>query len=106
MFSAPQLAFEQVMADEELLDPLIVTEPAEPPFTPSTSAVVYAGAPLVPVALFRTVPAPAFARAACSVPEVVTAALGVLLRTVPSPVKVTLVTVPEPPPPTCAHVPL
>ena len=62
------------------------------------------GAAALPVGLPKTVPAPAFAKAAVTVPLVVTAADGVLLRTVPSPVKVTLVTVPEPAAPPSAKV--
>src|SRR5271168_143011 len=68
--------------------------PAVVAFLPNTGAAVYAGAaellPLFP----RTLPAPALARLAVTVPEEVTALDGVELKTVPSPVKVTLVTLP------------
>jgi len=60
----------------------------------TTGAPVYVGAAEEPVAFPRTVFALADAKAAVNVPLVVTAELGVLLRTVPSPVNVTLVTVP------------
>jgi hypothetical protein len=59
---------------------------------------LYAGAAVDPVTLLRNVPAVAVFSVAFSVPVVVTAVEGVLLRTVPSPVNVTDVTVPEPPP--------
>jgi hypothetical protein len=71
-------------------------EPVDVPGMPSTGAIVYEGAADEVVLLPNSVPPAAFASAAVSVPDEVTAALGVLLRTVPSPVKVTLVTVPVP----------
>lgn len=70
-----------------------VTDPRVPAL-PSVGVDVYVGAAEEPVAFPRTVPAPAFARAAVTVPLVVTAEDGVEERTVPSPVNVTDVTVP------------
>jgi hypothetical protein len=79
--------------------PLKVMTPLSPPTAPREGCEVYVGAAAEAVAFPRTVPAPAFAKAPVTVPVVVTAVLGVELRTVPSPVNVTLVTVPDPPPP-------
>ena len=69
------------------------TEPTVDPANPNTGAVVYVGAAELPVAFPRMVPAAALAKVAVTVPLVVTALEGVLLSTVPSPVKVTLLTV-------------
>ena len=72
------------------IDPVLV------PGIPRCGAIVYAGAPELVPARPRTVPPAAFASVAVSVPVVVTALDGVDERTVPSPVNVTLVTVPVP----------
>jgi hypothetical protein len=72
------------------IDPVLV------PGMPRTGAMVYDGVAEEVVLLPSIVPPPAFASAAVSVPEVVTAPEGVDDNTVPSPVNVTLVTVPEP----------
>ena len=64
------------------------------------------GAATPPVKFPKTVLADCVNRVASTVPEVVTAVLGVDESTTPSPVKVTLVTVPDPPaPPTIAITP-
>jgi hypothetical protein len=81
---------------------LPLPQPVQVPITVkfvTTGLAVYVGAAVDPVAFPKTVWLAAVAKVAVTVPEVVTAGEGVELSTVPSPVNVTLVTVPDPPPP-------